>query len=149
MTAMSKASRAIIIENGKMLVMHRNKYGSQYFTLVGGRVSEGETLEQALVREVQEETGLTVTGVRLLFIEEHAAPYNEQYIFWCEVAPHDEVAIQSMSEEAMMNRLEANVHTPMWVGLESFKTLAFRTPALQRAIVDGLKKGFPAEPVKL
>ena len=78
MADMSKAARAIVVQDGKILVMHRNKYGSEYFTLVGGRVNEGESLEQALVREVREETGLSVTGVRLVFIEEHPAPYNEQ-----------------------------------------------------------------------
>jgi len=48
MADMSKAARAIVVQDGKILVMHRNKYGSEYFTLVGGRVNEGEPLEQAL-----------------------------------------------------------------------------------------------------
>ena len=146
---MSKAARAIVVQDGKILVMHRNKYGSEYFTLVGGRVNEGESLEQALVREVREETGLSVTGVRLVFIEEHPAPYNEQYIFWCEVAPNSQISVQPDSEEGYMNRLDANTHTPKWVNLASFQTMAFRTPALQKAILDGLKHGFAAEPVKL
>ena len=146
---MTKASRAIIIEDNKLLVMQRNKYGSEYFTLVGGRVAEGESAEDALVREVQEETGLRVIEYQPVFIEEHAAPYNEQYIYLCEVAPHDSVTIQDASEEGRMNRLGANMHAPFWVSLKSFATLPFRTPQLQKAIIEALKKGFPAQPIKL
>ena len=144
-----KAARAIIIEDGRVLVMHRNKYGSEYFTLVGGRVGEGETVEQALVREVKEETGLDVTSYRLVFIEMHRAPYNEQYIFVAEVEAHGSVAIQDSSEEGVMNRLDANTHRPVWVSAASFERLQFRTPQLHSAILEGLKKGFPKNPAQL
>lgn len=129
--------------------MHRDKQGSQYFTLVGGRVNEGESTEQALVREILEETGLHVTSHRLVYFEEHPEPYSQQYIYLCEVVPHADVAIQDASEEAFLNKLNTNIHTPLWASLKSFSTLAFRTPQLQTAIVTALKKGFPKEPVKL
>ena len=146
---MGKAARAIIIEDDKLLLMQRNKEGSQYFTLVGGRVNDGETVEQALVREVREETQLEVTKARLVFTEEHPAPYNDQYTFLCEVAPHDSVAIQTTSEEGSMNRVGINVHTPVWTSLSAFPRIQFRTPQLQSAIVEALKKGFPDQPMKL
>jgi 8-oxo-dGTP pyrophosphatase MutT (NUDIX family) len=146
---MGKAVRAIVIEGDKILVMHRNKQGSQYYTLVGGRVNEGESLEQALVREIKEETGLEIVEARPVYFEEHPEPYNQQYIYLCKVAPHGDIAIQEYSEEGMMNRVDINIHTPMWADIGSFKSLAFRTPQLQTAIVQGMKKGFPNEPVKL
>lgn len=146
---MSKAARAIIIEDGRMLVMHRNKYGSQYYTLVGGRVHDDETTEVGLVREIQEETGLKVTKQQLIFFEKHPAPYNEQYIYLCEVAPHGEVALEADSEEAMMNRMDMNNHTPVWVPLPRFASLPFRTPQLQAAIVEALKRGWPTEPKQI
>jgi ADP-ribose pyrophosphatase YjhB (NUDIX family) len=146
---MGKAARAIIIEGDKMLLMHRNKEGSQYFTLVGGRANDDETMEQALVREVKEETGLTVTRARLVFIEEHPAPYNEQYTFLCEVAPHESVDIQDDSEEGQMNRVGINMHTPVWSSLNAFKHIPLRTPQLHHAIELALKNGFPAEPIKI
>lgn len=146
---MRKAVRAIIIENGKILVMHRNKYGSQYYTLVGGRINDGETPEHALVREVKEETGMTVTGATLLYVEDHPEPYNEQSIYYCTVAPHDDVAIQSDSEEGYMNRFDMNTHMPLWVTPKSFEGLQFRTPQLHKALVQAFKKGFPKEVTRL
>jgi 8-oxo-dGTP pyrophosphatase MutT (NUDIX family) len=146
---MRKAARAIIIEDGKVLVMHRNKEGSQYFTLVGGQVKDSETIEQGLVREIKEETGLDIASARLVFYEEHPAPYNEQYIYLCEVNEHQPVAIQTYSEESFMNQISIDTHDPQWVDVGAFPRIPFRTPQLQNAIAESLKKGFPAEPVKI
>ncbi|MBG6141104.1 NUDIX hydrolase [Longispora fulva] len=44
----------------RVLLVHQN-YGPRFFGLPGGKVEPGETLAQAAVREVLEETGLTVT----------------------------------------------------------------------------------------
>lgn len=146
---MGKAARAIIIENGKFLAMYRNKYGSEYYTLVGGRVQENESIGEALVREVREETGLKIKSGQLVYIEQHPEPYNEQYIYLCEVEPHGDIAIDDASEEGLMNKLDMNIHKPYWVQLKSLSHLQFRTPQLQQAIITALKKGFPKEPVKL
>jgi ADP-ribose pyrophosphatase YjhB (NUDIX family) len=148
-TRMTKAARAIIIENGNILVMHRNKQGSEYFTLVGGKVDDNETIEQGLVREIQEETGLQIVSARLVFYEPHPEPYNVQYIFLCQVAPHSEVAIQKTSEEALLNKLGFDTHTPYWIPLKAFDRLAFRTPQLHKAIIDSIMRGFPSQPVRL
>jgi ADP-ribose pyrophosphatase YjhB (NUDIX family) len=49
-------------EQGRLLLVQRaNEPGRGLWSLPGGRVEPGETDEAALVREVQEETGLTVT----------------------------------------------------------------------------------------
>jgi len=148
-TDMAKASRAIIIENGNILVMHRNKQGDQYYTLVGGRVEEYESVEAAVAREVMEETGLQVLSAQLVFYEPHTAPYNEQYIFLCQVAPHGNVEIQKASEEAMMNKMGFNTHTPYWVSLQGFPHIPFRTPTLHQAIIAGIKKGFPKQAITI
>jgi ADP-ribose pyrophosphatase YjhB (NUDIX family) len=146
---MRQAARAIIIEGAHILVMKRNKQGSEYFTLVGGRVDDTETIEQALVREVKEETGLDVIAAQLMFFEPHPAPYNEQSIFLCQVAPHGLVAIQATSEEALMNRIAIDTHQPLWIELKAFAHIPFRSIQLQNAIVEAFQKGFPAEVIKL
>ncbi len=147
---MAKAARAIIIEGNTMLVMHRNKHGTQYYTLVGGRMNEHETPEQALVREVKEETGLDVTKAQLVFTEVHPEPYNDQFIFLCEVAPHESVAVlQPASEEAQMNHIGINTHKPAWISIKHFANLPFSTMQLQKAIVESLKNGFPDQPKSL
>lgn len=56
---------AIIISGDKILLIHRKKEGKEYWVFPGGGVEEGETNEQAVIREVKEETGLEATNVRL------------------------------------------------------------------------------------
>ena len=50
---------AVIEKDGKILLVKRNHEPfNQYWTLPGGHIDFGETAEQAVIREVKEETGL-------------------------------------------------------------------------------------------
>ncbi|HEY6074380.1 MAG TPA: NUDIX domain-containing protein [Anaerolineales bacterium] len=57
---------AILIENDQIALMERHRLGKHYFTFPGGGVDAGETPEQAVVREMAEETGLRVVVRRKL-----------------------------------------------------------------------------------
>ena len=63
---MRRRAGVIIIHDGKVLLMRRYKYGRHYYVVPGGGVEEGETLAEAAIREVKEETGLDVTIARKL-----------------------------------------------------------------------------------
>jgi ADP-ribose pyrophosphatase YjhB (NUDIX family) len=53
--------------DGRLLLIRRgHEPGKGLWSLPGGRIEDGETDEQALVREVAEETGLAVTPGRLI-----------------------------------------------------------------------------------
>lgn len=58
-----------VILEGKVLGVSR-KTDPNDFGLPGGKVDEGETLYDAMVREVKEETGLTVLKAKPLFFRE-------------------------------------------------------------------------------
>lgn len=58
---------AVIILNGKIvLIKRRNPPYQGEFALPGGFVEIGETTEEATVREVYEETGLSIKIIKLL-----------------------------------------------------------------------------------
>ena len=59
---------AIIMKNGKLLMVENNK---NYLYSVGGRIKFGETAEEAVVREVFEETGVKMEIDRLGFVHEN------------------------------------------------------------------------------
>lgn len=60
---------AIIIKNGKILMVENENCG--YYYSVGGRIKFGETAEQAVIREVYEETGVKLKIDRLLYVVEN------------------------------------------------------------------------------
>ncbi len=56
----------IIVNDGRILLMHRKRADRDYYVVPGGGVEPGETANDAAVREAKEETGLTVKlGERL------------------------------------------------------------------------------------
>ncbi len=55
---------AILIEDNQVAVIERHRAGRHYFSFPGGGVDAGETVEQAVVREVEEELGLRVVVKR-------------------------------------------------------------------------------------
>jgi len=58
---------AVIVRNGRILLEKRkNSPGKGRWTIPGGLVNLGETAEQAVIREVKEETGLEVCNPRLV-----------------------------------------------------------------------------------
>jgi 8-oxo-dGTP diphosphatase len=60
------AVSAAIIRNGKVLLVRRARNPAlNLYTLPGGVVEAGETLHQAVIREVREETSLTIEPVAL------------------------------------------------------------------------------------
>lgn len=60
------AVSAAIVRDGKILVVRRARPPAHgVFTLPGGVVELGETLTQAVTREVREETGMTIEPVAL------------------------------------------------------------------------------------
>jgi 8-oxo-dGTP diphosphatase len=66
-TAQPVVSMAIIAHEGAVLMIRRRlAEGELLWAFPGGAVEEGETAEQAAVREVAEEVGLTVEAERVL-----------------------------------------------------------------------------------
>lgn len=60
------AVKALIVNDGKVLIMHKVNVKENNWEIPGGRMEFGETAEDTLLREVMEETGLSVEPIRLL-----------------------------------------------------------------------------------
>jgi nucleoside triphosphatase len=59
----------LIVNKGMLFLVKSHKWGGK-FTIPAGKVELGESMEEALRREVKEETGLRVEVKQLLFVQE-------------------------------------------------------------------------------
>jgi len=57
---MRNRAGGLLIEDGKLLLIHRIKNGNEYYVVPGGGIEEGEDLETATKRELKEEIGIDV-----------------------------------------------------------------------------------------
>ncbi len=137
-----QAVRAIVVKDGSLLVMHRNKFGTEYETLPGGGVEMGEAPEAAIVRELAEETSITISNCRLVFIEDAGSLFGTQLIYLCQYAS-GEPKLAENSEEAQINKLGKNLYEPKWISVDALPGLPFVSEKLKSALLDGLKNGFP------
>lgn len=76
---MRKRVAAIIIKDNKILLLRRIKDGREYFVFPGGGIEKGESLEEAIIREAQEELGLKIKIEKLLFQIENRG--QEEFYF--------------------------------------------------------------------
>ncbi|HAV11037.1 MAG TPA: hypothetical protein DCX32_00600 [Candidatus Moranbacteria bacterium] len=114
---MHKSAGAIIKnDKGKILMLERTKFPFGW-ACPAGHVDEGEKPEDAMVREVWEETGLSVKEYELLFHE---------FVEWNEcsrgVRGHDWSLFEAIEweGEAVSNSESKNMK---WVGVDEIKGL--------------------------
>lgn len=91
MTQINFSVKGLIIKDHEFLALHKVSTRCEYFDLPGGKMKANESAEEALYREVLEETSLVIKPVRLLH---HWDFINEDYlimgvIYLCEVIDGD------------------------------------------------------------
>lgn len=60
----SPAVIVAIISNDKILLARNTNFPGKWFSLIAGYVDIGESMEEALIREVKEEVGLDISNIR-------------------------------------------------------------------------------------
>ena len=64
---MKKSVQVVLLnKNGEVLAVSR-KNDHNDFGIIGGKVDNGETIEEAAIRETKEETGLNIYNLKLIF----------------------------------------------------------------------------------
>lgn len=128
-------ARAVIVHQGQVLLMKRTKPELTYFTLIGGKVEPDETPEQAVIREVFEECGVTVRLEREIHrdFDIFNGVQNIHLLYLCTYLEGTPVL---GGEERERSTLE-NQYEPLWIDANQLDELTIR-PEWQAPIIRAL-----------
>jgi len=73
----------VLWHNGKVLLVQRgNNPGKGMWTIPGGYVDHGETIGEAIIREIQEETGIKTKPLSIIALRDRPAEKHNTYIIF-------------------------------------------------------------------
>lgn len=134
---------AMIISENRLLAMHDER--SPYFYLPGGRVKMGETAEQAVVREIWEELGVTLKIARPLWLNQAFFTEDVDGIRYHELCIY---FLMDISNTDLLERGDVftltegkHTHTFEWLAFDRLKDEYFYPIFLKKQIFD-LPKAF-------
>ena len=129
---------AMIISENRLLAMHDER--SPYFYLPGGRVKMGETAEQAVVREIWEELGVTLKIARPLWLNQAFFTEDVDGIRYHELCIY---FLMDISNTDLLERGDAftltegkHTHTFEWLAFDRLKDEYFYPIFLKKQIFD-------------
>lgn len=116
---------AVIVENGKILLTRQ----WDGYSLVGGGVEKGETLEESIVREVKEETGLTIMPDKIIHQATTFFKHNTEATAYQSIQlyfTHSQLR-GKISNSHITDSEKSYTHgTPEWVELDKVSEIRFR-----------------------
>ena len=127
-------SRAVIIDQGHILLCKTLDMQNNFYFLPGGHVEQSESASDALIRELIEESGFRVVIQRFLGCLENGFEssesckcHNHEYSFIFEASSTD------LSLHSTIPQLEAHI-VMQWMPLDKIAELPFKAEALKQLI---------------
>lgn len=131
---------AVIIENGRILLTRQ----WDGYSLIGGGIEKGETIEEAIIREAKEETGLEIEPGEVFYHattffkrnpEAQARQSVQLYL------KHKKISGEINQNENITESEKAyTLGTPEWVDLSHIDKITFRHSVDLQKIIDAYNK---------
>lgn len=133
------ASKALIINEDCVLLNRcRREDGSVYYDLPGGGQHIYETLEEALIREVKEETGYEVRVIRFAALAEEIytdADVRQAYPDYTHRIFHIFVAELSSQERKLPTEKDFEMEESVWIPIAEIPELPELCPSRLRPVM--------------
>ena len=137
----------VLIQDGKVALIERHRAGLDYFVFPGGGIDEGETPEQAAVREAMEELGIEV-AIKQKVAEIQVGPKSRQVYFLVE-QKGGEFGSGAGEEytEADPDSPEEGIYIPIWMPIDQLLLHQNIYPVdVARLVVKSVKDGWLEAP---
>lgn len=132
----------VLIEDNKVALIERHRAGLDYFVFPGGGVDEGETPEQAAVREAMEELGIEV-AVKQKTAEIYFDESVQVYFLVERVAGEFGTGVGEEFTDADPNDPSEGIYIPIWMPIDELKQHENVYPAeLVEIVVRSITEGW-------
>ncbi|WP_270180735.1 NUDIX hydrolase [Alkalihalobacillus sp. CinArs1] len=126
---MRTRSAAIILEDDRVALIKRVRNGDVYYVFPGGGVEKGESKEQAAIREVHEELGVTVS-LTDLYAE---VDFNGKQYYYLAQLVGGEFGT-GMGEEYQLKETDRGTYEPVWIELNELNGLDVKPAEVARSL---------------
>ncbi len=128
---------ALVCKENKFLMIFRCKNNSEYYVLPGGHVEDGETSEEATIRELFEETSIIAEVDKKIITFKDANGRTHQ-IFLCKyISGTPKMSDNSVEVERAS---EVNIYKPMWVDKYEIKSFSIWPEETKKYLIDYFNK---------
>ena len=127
---------AIILDGDRILLAKHRRGTKNYWLLPGGGVEFGETLEEAIVRELKEEAALEIRVKDLVIINDSVPPNKHRHVINVYFTAEVLGGVLTAGCDARLVGME-------YVPIERLDTLVFY-PDVRPEVLRGIKEGFRA-----
>lgn len=113
-------SQAIVVREDRILMVKHTMGGRDFYCLPGGGVDEGETPEDAALRELLEEACVKGRIVQRTTVRLKPDRESEVYSYWVEI---DEDAVPAPGVDPELSDAEQSITGVSWMRLEEMSQL--------------------------
>jgi 8-oxo-dGTP diphosphatase len=136
----------VLIQDDKVALIERHRAGLDYFVFPGGGVDEGESAEQAAVREAMEELGIEVVIRQKVADLQLGSKSRQIYYLVEQVGGEFGTGIGEEYTDSDPNSPEEGIYIPVWIPVDELILHANIYPAdLARMVVRAVKEGWPED----
>lgn len=140
-----KRTRAVgvIVHNSNVLLIERRLEGKAYYVFPGGGVEEGEKIEDAVLRELYEETTIKASIQKLIYHFNYLDQDSEHFFYLCNYI--EGTAQLGKGNEKKEMEAGTAYYKPLWFPIEKLaQTTIYPTEARNWLIAD-IKNNFVDE----
>lgn len=129
--------RAVIIKDNKVLLIKRTKESSVYWVVPGGGVEDGETAEEALIRECEEELGVKIK-INSLLVEIESGKLEtfgqKEYFYLCNIL--DGVLGSGQGPEFQKEAIYTGAYNIEWRDIKSLLEIDLRPGKIRDLLLE-------------
>jgi 8-oxo-dGTP diphosphatase len=133
----------VLIKENKVALIERYRAGLHYYIFPGGGVDEGESVEQAAIREAMEELGIEV-AIRQKVANVQLGYKSRQFYFLVEqISGEFGTGTGEEFESSNLDNPQKGIYIPIWMPIEELSQHTNIYPVeMARLVVRSVKEGW-------